>query len=128
MDGEQRMRLAARSTSAGMDHTDALRGQGINDFSWEYRGKYGCTASDDKTLKLWDISTGTCLRTLSGHSNFVFSCCFSPANNVLVSGSFDETVRLWDYREGRCLKVAPFFAGTLPLPSECLISPERNRV
>ena len=25
------------------------------------------TASDDKTIKIWDISTGTCVTTCSGH-------------------------------------------------------------
>ncbi len=27
------------------------------------------SSSDDKTVKIWDISTGKCLKTLHGHSS-----------------------------------------------------------
>ena len=32
-----------------------------------------CTGSNDMTLKLWDIASGTCVKTLIGHSNHVRS-------------------------------------------------------
>ncbi|MEW5302460.1 MAG: hypothetical protein WDW38_002381 [Sanguina aurantia] len=58
-------------------------------------------------VKLWDAETGKCLRTLQGHTNYVFCCTFSPHGNLLASGSFDETLRLWDVRSGRCLREVP---------------------
>ena len=39
----------------------------INSVSWDPSGKYLASGSDNKTLKLWDVSTGTCLRTFTGH-------------------------------------------------------------
>ena len=46
-----------------------------------------------QTLRLWDVASGECVLRFVGHTNYVFCCNFSPADNKLVSGSFDETVR-----------------------------------
>ena len=59
--------------------------QGCSDVAWEQRDKYICSASDDKTLKLWNAVTGECLRTLEGHTNYVVCCNFNPQGNRLVS-------------------------------------------
>ena len=59
--------------------------QGLSDCAWESSsGRYLCTASDDQTLKLWDASNGACLRTLEGHTNYVFCCAFNPVMNHVV--------------------------------------------
>ena len=58
--------------------------QGISDLSWDALGEKLCTASDDFTLKLWDAAKGECLRTLEGHTSYVFCCCFAPIGNALV--------------------------------------------
>lgn len=62
----------------------AARMQGISDLSWDALGEKLCTASDDFTLKLWDAAKGECLRTLEGHTSYVFCCCFAPIGNALV--------------------------------------------
>lgn len=51
-------------------------------------------------LQVWELSSGKCLKTLKGHSNYVFCCNFNPQSNLIVSGSFDESVRIWDVRTG----------------------------
>ena len=52
-------------------------------------------------LDIWRVSDGKCLHRLPGHSNHVVSVAFSPAADVLASGSYDNTVRIWDIGEGR---------------------------
>jgi WD40 repeat protein len=52
-----------------------------------------------------DFSSGKCLKTLKGHSNYAFCCNFNPQSNLVVSGSFDESVRIWDVRTGKRRKI-----------------------
>lgn len=57
---------------------------GINDVAWNPQGSYLATAADDLTAKLWDAETGSCLQTLTGHTNYVFCCHFNPVGHILV--------------------------------------------
>lgn len=67
--------------------------------------EYIATGSRDKMIRLWD-ARGTCLRTLSGHDNWVRSLIFHPGGKFLLSAADDKTVRCWDLsQEGRCVKV-----------------------
>lgn len=82
--------------------------RGINEVCWSKSGEaFVATASDDKTSRLWDASTGDALVEFRGHDNFVFCCEFNAASNLLVTGSFDETVKLWDVRSGECVSTLP---------------------
>src|SRR5438067_594037 len=73
-------------------------------------GKIVASGSWDKTIKLWDVSTGAELRTLKGHSSFVNSVAFSPDGKILASGSgegvgpVDNTIRLWNVSTGAELR------------------------
>jgi WD40 repeat protein len=63
-------------------------------------GLAGAEAYPHQTIKLWDAQAGALKRTLTGHSNLVWSLAFSLDGKTLVSGSFDRTVRLWDAHTG----------------------------
>ena len=39
-------------------------------------------------------------RTLSGHSDYVRACCFSPDGGSLLSGSDDNSLKIWDAATG----------------------------
>ena len=81
---------------------------GINIIAWSPDSLTLASGSDDKSIRLWDVATGTPhARPLLGHSNYVYSLSFSPKGNMLVSGSYDEAVFLWDVRAGRIMRSLP---------------------
>jgi WD40 repeat protein/transcriptional regulator with XRE-family HTH domain len=61
-------------------------------------------ASGDRegTIRLWAIRGDepagpvTPVRTLKGHSNWVWGLAFSPHSSTLASASWDDSVKLWD--------------------------------
>jgi F-box and WD-40 domain protein 1/11 len=63
------------------------------------------SASGDRSVKVWNVRTGACVRTFSGHSKGI--ACVQFDGRRIVSGSSDETVRIFDQATGAevaCLK------------------------
>jgi len=65
-------------------------------------GKLLASASHDKTVRLWDQSTGAFRCILVGHSDAVTAVAFSPDSQLLASASHDKTVRLWNLSTSAC--------------------------
>ena len=57
----------------------------------------------DKLIKIWNILTKTCLKTLIGHEGGI-SCVIMLSENQLVSSSEDKKLKLWDSKSGNCIK------------------------
>lgn len=54
------------------------------------------SCSRDKTIKMWEISTGYCKRTWSGHEAWVRRIAVSKDGQTIVSGSDDQSIIVWN--------------------------------
>jgi WD40 repeat protein len=68
----------------------------VNAVTFSPDGKTLASASDNGTVRLWDVATGALQQTLKGYSRSINAIIFSPNTKILVSASDDGTVRLWD--------------------------------
>ena len=63
------------------------------------------SASEDGTARVWDLGSGTCVKTLQAHNKKfeVLRACWAPPGRTddsvaIATGSADGTVRLWGVR------------------------------
>ncbi len=78
-------------------------------------GKTLVSGNTDKTVKLWNVTTGRLLASLEGHIGRINSVSFSFDGKTIVSGSDDKTIKLWDIDTGKLL--ADFKGHTDPINS-----------
>ena len=77
----------------------------IYDMAYNSSYHYLITASQDRTLKLFDLNTYSNKLTYEGHNYPVY--CVSCARNghYIVSGSYDYTARLWSIENTNVLRI-----------------------
>ncbi len=76
-------------------------------------GHCALSGSEDSTVRVWALETGTCERVLEGHTGSVFDVAFSPDGRRALSGSFDGTVRVWALGTGTCERVLEGHTGSV---------------
>jgi WD40 repeat protein len=85
----------------------------VNSVAFSHDSTKLASASWDKTVRLWDASSGECLQTFTGHSSFVSSVAFSHDSTKLALALYDKTVRLWDASSGECLQTFTGHSGSV---------------
>lgn len=63
-------------------------------------GRFVVSASSDRTIRLWDLSSGKEIRQFLGHEKHVTDVKYSPDGTQILSSSMDHTTRLWDVATG----------------------------
>jgi F-box/WD-40 domain protein MET30 len=88
---------------------ELLRSTSATSLSAATAPRYMLSGALDSTIRLWNISTGKCLRTFFGHVEGVWALAADTLR--VVSGSEDRTVKVWDTRSGRCERTFTGHAG-----------------
>lgn len=88
-------------------------------------GKSIVSGSDDKTIKVWNLSSHALQRTLKGHQGWVYSVAISPDSQTIVSGSQDLTIRLWNLHSGQQIRS---LTGHSSYINSVAISPDNTKI
>lgn len=89
-------------------HSGAVYGADMND-----DGSLLVTCGADRSVRIWDATTGQQKFSMSGHTAAVHAVALSPDESLVVSSGADGTIRLWDVTGGRQLKQLANFSETM---------------
>ena len=94
-----------KNLPSGVKLVRTLRGHAdtVGRIRWSPDGRILASPSADKTIRLWDITTGECLQTLDGHKSGVWNCVFDPTGETLISSRSDKMVKVWHVERGQLL-------------------------
>ncbi|KAI8079765.1 WD40-repeat-containing domain protein [Halteromyces radiatus] len=66
-------------------------------------GQHVVSASRSLSLRVWDLATGTCLRTMNkAHDAPVIVMTIDPTSTLVATGSADASIKIWDIDKGYC--------------------------
>ena len=88
-------------------------------------GKRLASASWDRTVKVWDVTTGKILVNFTGHGTPVNGVAFSPDGQNIASAGFEGIVKVWDAATG---KESTAYTGDLFPAMAVAFSPDGQRV
>ncbi len=79
------------------NYTLEAHDKGVNYVEYYHGGDkpYMITCGDDRTIKIWDYLSKSCIQTLAGHVSNVSFALFHPSLPLIISGSEDGLVKLW---------------------------------
>src|SRR5438046_2888470 len=72
----------------------------------------------DHSLKIWDLESGHCQRTLPIAEPEKFCSCTQLTNGQVITGSSLGVLSLWDLASGRCLKSSKWYRKSIDVVRE----------
>jgi WD40 repeat protein len=80
-------------------HADAVRALAFSPDGKLLAAAGGLPARNGE-VKLWDISTGSEVRTVTGHTDAIYAVAFSPDGKLIATAGYDKLIKLWDVATG----------------------------
>jgi WD40 repeat protein len=84
-------------------HTLTGHQQPVSAIAFSPDGQQLVSSSFDKTIKLWNVNSGKCLKTFTGHQGPIINAKFSIDRRSIVSVGVDRTLKVWDIQTEKCL-------------------------
>lgn len=72
----------------------------ITRIAWSPDGLLLATASNDQTVRIWDLNTGKEFKTLSKHTSTLNSVAWSPDGQFLITTGDKNQCTIWDVKSG----------------------------
>lgn len=76
----------------------------VRSISVDKSNEWFVTGSADRTIKVWDLATGTLKLTLTGHINTIRGLAVSPRLTYLFSAGEDKQVKCWDLEYNKVIR------------------------
>jgi WD40 repeat protein len=93
-------RLPRKTLTAAWKERTLMEGSHgqVNAAALSARGDRALSGGEDRCVRLWDTSTGECLRVFQGHTSAVTAVCLSADGRLALSGGRHEnrSLRVWD--------------------------------
>jgi serine/threonine protein kinase len=84
----------------------------INAVTFSPDGKRLASASSDRTVKVWDLASKTCVATFDKHQTPVRLVRFSPDSRLIASAAEGKPVLVWDAATGRQVAILTGLRGS----------------
>jgi transcription initiation factor TFIID subunit 5 len=72
----------------------------VNCVQFHPNSNYIASGSMDRSVRLWDVLNGQCVRYLTGHKGKVCALAFSNCGRFLCSAGSDKKLFFWDLSNG----------------------------
>eukprot|EP01134_Creolimax_fragrantissima_P000848 CFRG0848T1 len=87
--------------TSGKYLTRKLRGHSRAVFYVQLEDTVLYSGSFDNTIKVWNLASGSCLKSIVAHDSGV--SCLRCEHDIIVSGSSDNTLKIWPKDLSKCL-------------------------
>ncbi|KAB2605007.1 protein pleiotropic regulatory locus 1-like [Pyrus ussuriensis x Pyrus communis] len=76
----------------------------VRSVAFDPSNRWFCTGSADRTIKIWDVASGTLQLSLTGHIGQIRSLAVSSRQPYLFSAGDDKQVKCWDLEQNKVIR------------------------
>ncbi|XP_068327439.1 protein pleiotropic regulatory locus 1-like [Pyrus communis] len=76
----------------------------VRSIAFDPSNRWFCTGSADRTIKIWDVATGTLQLTVTGHIEQIRGLAVSSRHTYMFSAGDDKLVKCWDLEQNKVIR------------------------